>query len=279
MTPFYNYGKEFRDECEFDIVLYKFLQAVDLYDYAIENRTGLIILRSTVEFQKAYLELGSPEIWNEAHFNSEDSKLIDPYETLRLYSKLKQALIDNDLLVWEANRQKFLDNVLAEYQAAVNWICVLLYQQSIQDLINSIKNNRDTIKIIDVASKLIELDPCFLTEPSLTRIIKDRIIANDKLFLGRIVRAIDPNIQTIMPQKSRNVHALIALSCLGFEKKPFSKWAEFFVYFNQQLGDASGRLLSEGFTSLEKIDNIRRLVKIYKIKKVSVKAGRPKKKQ
>jgi hypothetical protein len=276
MAPYYNQGKEFRFENELDKVLVPFFQAIDLFDSRQADRRRLIALRATPEFQKAYAELGSPEIWSGYKPTTEGFQIIDPHETKDLHARLRKALKSKNRRAWRKHREKFVKNVLGEYRTVTDWICSVTFTQSVDTLMHRLVHSEEQSERQEALLKLTELEISFLTTPGAADTIRQAAMSHDDEFAAKLSRALDPKRQTKAYESQRQRHALMALSCFGFKEKSYRKWAKFFVYYNQQLGEPSGKPKEYAFLTYGRWQAIKEAIRAYGIPKNPVKPGRPK---
>ena len=276
MVPYYDQGKEFRFENDLDDVLVQFFQTIDLFDSRESDRRRLIALRATPEFQKAYAELGSPEIWSGYKPTTGDSQIIDPHETKDLHARLRKALKNKNRQTWRKHREKFVKNVLGEYRTVTDWICSVTFAQSVDTLMHRLVHSKEQSERQEALLKLVELDMSFLTVPGAADIIQHAEIAGDDRFDAGLSRALSPKRQMKAYERQRQRHALMALSCFGFKEKSYRKWTEFFGYFNSQLGEPSGRDREYGFWTFENWHTVKQAIREYEIPKEPAKPGRRK---
>jgi len=276
MAPYYNQGKEFRFESNLDDVLPAFFDAIDLFDSRESDRRRLMELRGTPEFGKAYHELGSPDIWQSEQPAETESRLINPSETIEFYDKLKQSLTKRDRRTWRRYRKPFVENVLGELQATINWICIKVHDRTIEDLYRTLLSSPDKSERQNILCNLVEFDSWFLVAPGASDIIRQAAISNDVEFAARLSRALNPKRVTKVYTKHRQRYALTILSCLGYIDRSFSDWAKFFEYYNQQLGEPSGKPIEYAFDTYERWQAVKEAIRAYGIPKNPEKPGRPK---
>lgn len=276
MAPFYNQGKEFRFETDLDDVLSQFFQIIDLFDSRESDRRRLMDLRSTPEFEKAYRELGSPDIWPTDPPGEAESRLVNPKETIKLHEKLSQSIAKQDRRTWRRYSQRFVDDTLAELRTTIDWICVAVHKQSVDSLLHTLNTGQDDNARRTALCDLVEFDPWFLVAPGADVIIRNAAISNDQEFSSRLSRALDPKRITKAYKKHRQQYALMVLSSLGYTNKSYADWARFFIYYNQQLGELSGKSIEYAFSTYESWQAIKEAIRAYGIPKTPIKPGRPK---
>jgi hypothetical protein len=278
MVPYSNQGREFRFENELDEVLIRFAQAIDLFDSRESDKHRLMDLRSTPEFEKAYRELGSPDIWPSDPPSEVENRVINPGETIELHDKLQQSLAKRDRRTWRRYRQRFVEDTLAEYRTTINWMCVGMHKQSIDDLLDTLSAGQDEDARRTALCNLVKFDSWFLAAPGADVTIRRAAISNDQEFTSKLARALDPKQVTATYEKLRQRYALTTLSCLGYKGRSYGDWARFFEYYNQQLGEPSGRPTEPGFWSFEQWHTVKAAIKQHGVPKKSARPG-PRKKR
>lgn len=276
MAPYYNQGKEFRFENDLDDVLEPFSRAIDLFDSRESDRCRLMDLRSTPEFEKAYRELGSPDIWPGDLPGEALSRWINPGETIDLHDKLRESLANRDRRSWRKHHKRFVENVLAELRTTIDWISVAVHEQSTGSLLHTVRTDQDENARRRALCDLVELDCWFLGAPGADAIIRRAAISNDDEFTAKLSRALDPKRITKAYEKHRQRCALMALSCLGYKDRSYSDWAKFFKYYNQQLGEPSGKPTEYALFTYERWQAIKEAIRAYGTPKNPDKPGRPK---
>jgi len=274
MSPFENEGQTFRFENDLDWVFYQFLQSMNIFDFALENREKIQIFRKSIEFQNAVRGLDYEPDFNLFRPTTGQIEMYSAKETVRLHEKLKKVRmgLSQKKKLWE----KFVEHVFIEWRSNADLICTLTHRQSVWDLleITHAANSKTDRQL--AAIRLVDLDALFYYAPGVSKTIKEAAFFDDKRFLHDLSRALDPIHKTRTFENRRQEYALRALSCYGYETKSVTKWAEFFSYFNQQIEKESDRPLDKSkFIYFEKIDNLRQAIKRYDIPKSRLEPGRP----
>jgi len=274
MSPFENDCQTFRFENELDPVFYRFLQSMNIYDFALENREKIQNIRESTEFQNATKGLDYKPNFGLFRPTTEQLEVFSVKETARLHERLRNGCrsLSQKKKIWE----KFVEHVFVEWRSNADWICTLTHRQSVWDLLE-ITQVSDSIRDRQLETiKLLELDALFLNAPGVSQTIKEAALFGDKKFFRDFSRALDPKHKTKTFENRRQEYALRALSCHGYETKSLTKWAEFFSYFNQQIEKESNRPVDKSkFVYFEQIDILRKAIKRYGIPKSRSEPGRP----
>lgn len=274
MSPFENDGQTFRVENDLDREFYQFLQSMNIFDFALENREKIQNIRESTEFQNAVRGLDYKTDFSLFKPTIGQIEVFSAKETVRLHERLKKSRIglSQKKKLWE----KFVEHVLVEWRSNVDLICTLTHRQSVWDLLK-ITQVSDSITDRQLATiKLVDLDALFFYAPEVSKTIKEVALFGNKKFFHDLSRALDPKRKTKTFDNKRQEFALRALSCYGYETKSLTKWAEFFCYFNQQIIKESNRPLDKSkFVYFEQIDILRKAIKRYGIPKSRSEPGRP----
>ena len=279
MAPYYNQGKEFRIENDLDDILIRFVQALDIFDYALDNRQRILRLRASPAFLKAFAELGQPfgieKYWpvSKGAFTG-----YSPRETNRLFDQMSTALEQKDRRTWNRLKESFVDHVMAEFRSNTAIICAAIHGQGVPELIETVRDSKDFDKRKMALIRLVELDMTFFTLLPIDNLIIRAELSQDLDFKAALSRALDPKRQTRALEKQRQRHALFILSSLGYRTRSYSDWSKFFEYFNSQLGDQSGRPRESGFWSFKHWYTLKAAIKKYSVPKEPAKPG-PRKSQ
>ncbi len=277
MAPSYNQGKEFRFENDLDGILILFVQALNTFDYALDNRQRIFRLRASPAFLKAFAELGQPFGFEKYWPVSEGPVTgYSPKETDRLFDQMSTALEQKDRRTWNRLKESFVDHVMAEFRSNTAFICMATHGQGVPDLIETVRDSKDYHKRKMALIILIELDMTFFTLLPVDDLIIRAELSQDLDFKAALSRAIDPKRKTKALEKQRQRHALFILSSLGYRTRSYSDWSKFFKYFNSQLGDQLGRTMESGFSSFEQWPTLKTAIKEYGVPKEPAKAGRRK---
>lgn len=279
MAPFDENG-QFRFENEFDDDFPQFLSAIKLFHSRGDERDELRRIMAAPEFRSAYKAAGEPPIWPEPELASQPdfSRLASPVEKFELISKLQRlAELDENRELLAIQRQ-LVENVLAEYRAAVNTICITLHYRSVNGLIEKCASAQDPKIQREILCSLIELDPLFLNEELGNAISRKAYFDNDRDFFARLAKALDPNHKSKAYETRRQKFALTVLSQLGYKSKPYTKWAGFFKHFNEQLGEHAGLPREAAFLSFEQWGSVKEAIRAYGIPKEQAPPGRKKSK-
>ena len=284
MAPFQEDGN-FRFDGVQDEEFHFFHTIMRIFNGTVERLEQINLLCESKEFRSIYLRRGAPAYYrfyvplrvtgNQIKVRIDEKgtrqpKKLSASDSFSLLRTLKRQVRTAGKKMSVIDRRKlelrFYRRVIATRCTVIESICSAVYQVGMEQLLWSVKHEKDNSFRKDAMVKLIKLDPGCITAPGADAVIREAAIGSDHKYLRAISKAVDPDRRLTELEDQRNRHALTILAfSMKFKDRRLDDYQKFFAYYNSTLAKAPECKESWFFPNYLQRDTIRKSLDRYKI--------------